>query len=283
MFGVQQCGVVRACVAECGIRPTTWAIAVLLAGCSADVPGWDGSQWRMSSTPDDGATGVDRQARIVVDLERLPLLNTINTSTVHLHAGVIDAWVDISLRPVTRQLWLTPRAPLEPDTQYELAIQGLNDLDGEGPPEPFRTHFTTGRALGQPATEPLVDAAKAVKLLAANCAGASCHGGDDPADGLDLASATGIEATAKNHIATQAYVGTPDGANKVGTLFVASPLIIDSAGDHGEPARSYLVYKMLADPHIVGDPMPPPQHRPLLTRADVQMVADWIHVGAPTP
>jgi mono/diheme cytochrome c family protein len=47
----------------------------------------------------------------------------------------------------------------------------------------------------------------------------------------------------------------------------------------GEPASSYLMYKVLADDHIRGEPMPP--SGPRLDAEELELLASWIRSGAP--
>jgi hypothetical protein len=267
--------------ASVSLRSLSIALTAMCA-CGSDATGWDGSQWRIAVHPSDGATGVARQQRLEVDLEQLPLRNTVSESTVRLSAGVIHPQVGLTLRPVPRMLWITPVIPFDADVTFELEISGIVDLDGESPPQPFRSAFTTGQALGDPGKPLDVDAKAVVDTIIARCGSASCHSGEQPALGLDMSSTGAIDATAKNHIASQAYVGTETGPGSTGVLFAATPLIIQADEMSGEPARSYLVLKILDDPHIVGDRMPPAGAK-ALTQLEIQRIADWIQVGAPLP
>jgi hypothetical protein len=249
------------------------------AACSADLPGSDDSAWRITSDPADGAMGVARQGRITVALGRLPLPRSVSRASVSLRSGSVGWWLDLRLQPARRELWITQRGALESETTYQLQLDGLVDLDGVTQPEPYRVLFATGRELGAVAPNPTVDAAEVLALLHARCARSECHAGESSAAGLDLASGSGIEATARN-VAVQLYAATQAPAPR-GSLYVAAPLIIDATAGHGEPARSYLVYKLLGDEHILGDRMPPARESPL-GESEVQLVIDWIFAGAPT-
>jgi hypothetical protein len=196
-----------------------------------------------------------------------------------LRSGSITSWLDLRLQPARRELWITQRGLLEPETTYQLELRGLIDLDGMTQPEPYRALFATGTQLGAVAPDSAVDAAEVLALFHSRCARMECHAGESPAAGLDLATRSGIEVTARN-IAVQLYAGTDSQAPR-GSLYVAAPLIIDATAGHGEPARSYLVYKLLGDEHILGDRMPPAPEAPL-SESDVQRVIDWIYAGAPT-
>jgi hypothetical protein len=48
----------------------------------------------------------------------------------------------------------------------------------------------------------------------------------------------------------------------------------------GDPANSYILYKLRGAPGIVGDRMPPPPEK-MLTPAEIQSIEDWIAMGAP--
>jgi hypothetical protein len=254
------------------------AFLVLLTSCTSEFPHWDDAGWRLTSAPADGAQRVDRQGRIVVQLDRLPLPRSVTRSSVALHSGAVSASLDLRVQPVTREIWITQRAPLEVGVIYELVVQGLVDLDGVEQPKPYRARFETGTQLGslEPQAAPAPD--EVLALLADRCASNACHGGEEPARGLDLASAAGIETTAKNAASQSHTTSTVAGR---GTLNLPSPLIIDASAKRGDPATSYLVYKLLGEPHILGDPMPPPGEAPL-TDPEIQQVCDWIYAGAPT-
>ncbi|HEX4355482.1 MAG TPA: hypothetical protein VHZ95_21300, partial [Polyangiales bacterium] len=92
--------------------------AIGAAACSADLPRWDGSGWRVASTPSDGANGVDRQGLITLQLERLPLPNTVTSATVRLHSAMVQANYEIRVQPVTREIWLLLQTPLESEITY---------------------------------------------------------------------------------------------------------------------------------------------------------------------
>jgi hypothetical protein len=259
----------------------TWALAVGAIGCSPELPQWDGSGWRVASTPANGAEGVDRQGRITLALERLPFPNTVSNGTLSVKSGAVQARFELRFQPVSREVWLSLQRPLEPEITYQIDLAGVSDLDGDTLPEPYHARFKTGTQLGKPDPEPEVDVAQVLGLLRQRCAEAGCHSEADQASGLDLSKDTGIEATARN-MASQAYNGGTSGGDiGRGTLFLASPLIIEATRGRGSPERSYLIYKVLGEEHILRDPMPPPGHEPL-SRAEIQLLSDWIYAGAPT-
>jgi hypothetical protein len=257
------------------------ALIISTAGCSPELPQWEGSAWHLASTPANGAEGVDRRARITIELERLPLPNTVTHGTVSLKSGAVGAAFELRFQPLSREVWLLLQSPLEPHVSYLLDLNGFSDLDGDPQPEPYHARFKTGMQLGTPEPAPQVDVANVLSLLRERCATAGCHSEADQASGLDLSTRTGIEASARNK-PSQAYTdGTTGGDVGRGTLQLAAPLIIAANGPRGSPERSYLVYKVLGEEHILRDPMPPPRYEPL-SREEIQLLCDWIYLGAPT-
>ena len=256
------------------------ALPSLLA-CSPELPEWDEATWHIASTPADGANGVDRRGRIVVAFDRLPLANSIGHGSVDLRSGSVRSALDLRLQPLTRELWIDVRAPLEPEIRYELELRDLLDLDAQRQPKPYRARFETGVSLGEISPDPELNVSDVLALLAQRCGRQGCHGGADPLAGLDLGSAAGIEITAKNVPSAIVQGSTPRGAGTSGLLHVAAPLRIDTTGERGEPARSYLIFKLLGPDHILGDVMPPPGE-PALSASEIQQLCDWIYAGAPT-
>lgn len=96
-------------------------------------------------------------------------------------------------------------------------------------------------------------------ILRPSCARLECHGGAAPLEGLDLASADSLMATALDRPSRQ-----------VPALSLIRP---------GDPYRSYLMRK-LRDSYKYGTAMPPPPE-PLLCQAKVEAVEAWIRAGAP--
>jgi hypothetical protein len=271
----------RFAAASRGVLAGVAIASIALLACSPELPEFEAPRWRFHSTPAEDARDVDRMGRIVVEFDRLPLPNTVDRSSVRLRSGAQYAWLDLRLQPLRRELWIDLRVPLEPQVRYELEVRGLIDLDALPQPEPYRAQFETGAQLGTTASEPAPDAAQILALLAERCARSGCHGADAPAAGLDLGSAQGIEASAKNVRSQRLRGSTPRGAGRTGLLYDAAPVLIDAAARRGDPARSYLIYKLLGPDHILGDVMPPPGE-PELTPEEIQRLCDWIYAGAPT-
>jgi hypothetical protein len=265
-----------------GLSQRVLLSAAFLVACSPELPVLGDGAWQLASTPGDAAEGVGRQARIVVALDRLVMPNSIDRAHVSVRSGSIAAATDLRLQPLTRELWIDLRGPLDPGVRYELQVRDLVDLDALPQPGPYRAHFQTGFELEErvPEAGAGVDVSEILRLLDARCARQSCHGGSDPVVGLDLGSASGIERSARN-ARSQVLRSSPSGAGSSGLLYIAAPLLIDTTATRGDPARSYLIYKLLGPDHILGEVMPPPGE-PSLSRVEIQALCDWIFAGAPT-
>jgi hypothetical protein len=189
-------------------------------------------------------------------------------------------------------------APLAEITRFELNVQ-----DDGGHPAPYDVPSTADHFCAAPApgTRGVRD------ILGPNgCGYSPCHGGSTPPEGLNLGSVAGLQATAIGQSAHGAQEGEngriPDETpSRFGR---AMPII-----DRGVPGNSYLVYKLLANPHtklavpfpagdagavppevkriqdsiIAGMPMPPSNGwTAALREGEAEWIADWILQGAPT-
>lgn len=233
----------------------------------------------VSTVPAAGAVEVDRAAPMRVVFDRPLLPRSVDRMTVVVRSGTRVMPVAVRADPVLPGLVVTPSGALEPTARWELRVDGVRDLDGTLA-EALVVPFDTGSASTVPSPPPPPAWSEIGPLLAASCG--PCHAGERGALGLDLASAEGVRATAIAVPALQTgNASSPTGSPRVG--LVGLPRISVLAGG-GAPELSYLVYKVLGDPHVQGDRMPPPSDAgatPLSTD-DVRRIAEWIRAGAPT-
>jgi hypothetical protein len=184
--------------------------------------------------------------------------------------------------PVARILHAEPFTgrPLEPNVVYRLQVAGVEDLDGRAMAEPVEIQFETGAVEG-PLPEPPepVSWATVSPILTAHCTGAGCHGPSRAALGLDLSNGPAVRETALGVPSTQVASGSPGAEGVAGARGLVGLPIVDAQVDRGRPETSYLVYKVLGDPHILGDPMPPDAP---LSGASIRRLTGWIAGGAPT-
>jgi hypothetical protein len=234
----------------------------------------------LSSDPEDGAQGVDRAKSVRVRFDRALAPEDVHRGNVALVSGARSAFLAPRFDPVDHALLLDIAGePLDPNVLWRVELGELRDLE-LAPMEPVTLSFRTGdQAVGDP---PLAAPSFAdVAPIFERCASAGCHAGPDAVLGLDLSSAEAIRRTAVGIAAEQVRVGVEgerpwDGAD--GLFGLAR---IDVAADRGNPAQSYLLYKVLGDPHIAGARMPPAPAAPL-SEGELRALADWILVGAPS-
>jgi hypothetical protein len=184
---------------------------------------------------------------------------------LRLYTGDPDA-NSVALSPeyrlIERVVVFRPQRALHPNTLYTAEVVTSTDpklgfwaFDGAPLREgavPLRFSFTTGSGPVQVATPPVLPAETCDTMISgpfASCA--TCHitqPGDEtgPPMGLDLSSPRGLYYTAIQHVAHQTETG-----NSVLNQGLESP---DRFGvqmnivDPGNPANSYLMYKLLAKP-----------------------------------
>ncbi len=256
-------------------------LCLCASACDFSVPETGDAAWTLSSVPADGATGVARSGRLVVTLDRLVQPRSASPDTLTLRSGTASVRATIRVEPVRREIWLDidPARPFEPETTYELSVDGLVDLDGRAQSEPYHAIFRTGVALGAGAQDPAVSAAPVLALLSEHCASARCHGASDPAAGLDLSSPMGIEATAVGAL-SHGRSGIVNGQPVPGALWLTNLRVVEVVAGRGDPAMSQLIYKVLGDSHVTGEPMPPSGAR--LDRTQLETLSAWVMAGAPT-
>ncbi|HEX2676746.1 MAG TPA: hypothetical protein VHM19_08905 [Polyangiales bacterium] len=215
----------------------------------------------------------------MIQLDRRVLPRSVQLSGVHVRSGVVYGHTSLRAMPVQRELWLDldDDHPLDPETSYVIEADGLLDLDGNALDEPFHATFRTGLELGMPVPAPQADAAAALMLLAERCATRGCHSARDAALGLDLSDYAGIARTAIG-ARSRAPTGSIGEEGARGSFTLSALRIIDLVAGQGEPATSLLVYKILGDPHVAGEPMPPAKS---LDATEIELLSAWIEAGAP--
>ncbi|MCC6875974.1 MAG: Ig-like domain-containing protein [Sandaracinaceae bacterium] len=249
-------------------------IAGLAPACDVPFEAASSGPVAVGSEPAQGQRDVDRAASLRVFFDRRILPREAERAQVRLVSGERSSFLFVWVDPLEAALVVRPSVALDPDVQWRLQVEGLRDLDGVEMAEPWEVAFQTGAgAVGDPVPPPLSFADVAPVL--ASCTGESCHGGPSPALGLDLSSAAAVGRTAVGVPARLSQSGGP------GRLGLEGLPRVDVVAGVGRPATSFLLYKVLGDPHVTGDPMPPPPAAPL-SPAALATLAAWIAAGAPT-
>ncbi|MEQ8454738.1 MAG: Ig-like domain-containing protein [Sandaracinaceae bacterium] len=233
----------------------------------------------LGAAPADGEGDADRAGPFRVFFDRRLFPRDVNRGRVSLESGTRGSFLALRFDPVDRVLLVSPQAQLDPATRYRLTLEGLRDLEGRAMASRTVITFETGEdAVWEPPPEAPTWAD--VAPLFAGCASEGCHVGPAPALGLDLSSGEAVARTAIGVPAVQTRVGARDrvwyGASSLDGL-----ARIDVVAGQGQPARSYLLYKALGDPHAAGERMPPSPD-PALDARSLRRLADWILAGAPT-
>jgi len=222
----------------------------------------------LGTRPEEGETDVDRGVWLTITYDRPLDPRTVGRESVTLSSGPLVPFLEVRFDPVTRTLRARPFGgrPLEPSVRYTLEVSGVRDLDG-ALAKVRAFGFRTGETFSAPPGEGLTTWASVAPIFTTHCVDA-CHDGGARSAGLDLRTLASTRETTVGVPADQT-----GGTGAVGRLGLGGMARIEGA----DPARSYLLYKMLADPHVWGEPMPPGGP---LARSDVALVADWILGGA---
>ncbi|AKF06491.1 Ig-like domain-containing protein [Sandaracinus amylolyticus] len=256
-------------------------LAAFVIAVACDVPNEpapDGSAPRVIATvPAPAADDVDRLARMQVVFDRPLAPSSVSAASVRVVSGARVVPIAVHADPTLPGLRIVPQSELDPDARWELRVEGVRDLDGVVA-QRHVVVFRTGRAASAPPDE-VPPWSEIGPLLAQRCG--ECHGGEASVLGLDLGSAEGVRSTAIRVASRQTGERPRAGAVVTG---LGGMTRIEVFGSAGRPEESYLVYKLLGDPHVAGERMPPPgdagDHA--LSRDEIARVAAWIRGGAPT-
>lgn len=243
------------------------------------------SEWVVSSFPESGDTDVSRTGTMAIELDRRVFPDSVTRDTVQISSGEIFSWLLVYFEPVTQQIviGLYPDRPLKPFVTYRLIVQGLVDLDGETQPETHQVMFRTGSQLEETIPAPFAEWSRIDAIFQQSCAHANCHAGSTPALGLNLSNAIGVRQTAIGASSSELPKNMISAEGADGLFSLSGFRIIDVSVSFGQPASSYLMYKVLDDSHIVGRAMPPPDSDlPLLDRQELEALSAWILFGATT-
>lgn len=212
--------------------------------------------------------------------DRLLAPSTIDRALVRVTTGGLQAFAGLRYDVLRRELGVYPNPnDLRPGLEYVLTVDvGLRGWDGSALAAPVVVRFRpTAREAVAPDVAPSLRW-QVAPLLARRCAGSGCHGGIEPAMGLDLSSAGAIRASAVGVLARErggrAFAEALD--PRWSTMARVDPGI---APGQGRPEYSYLVYKLLGEGPIWGARMP--RGRAPLGDEETRLVVDWVAAGAP--
>lgn len=216
--------------------------------------------------------------------DRLLAPRSVARATVGIVSGPSTVFGRVRYDPARRRVAFEYDAEsLVPGAEYHLVVRpGLAAWDGA------TTGETTVRSFlaSTDAVPPGIDVNRVslsrqiAPLLRERCATGGCHSAVRPVMNLDLSSPAAVRNTTVGVVSHEREPWRPESSSATDPQW-GSMLRIDAGREpgHGEPAYSYLLYKVLGDGPILGDRMPPPGFEPLAAE-DMNALADWIAQGA---
>lgn len=238
------------------------------------------SPWAVDVKPASGQTAVSVWTELVVSLDRRIWPQSLRADTLRVQSGESTPMLSLTYDPVDLEVRARARAPLLSETAYTVTMDGLVDLDGVPQPEPIRVVFATGTGGAHPPPRPSAAWREVAPILRTRCALPGCHGGGQPAFGLDLSGPQAVEATAVGVASRLHRSGPTRDTVPRGHHTLAGLPIIDRLGMNGQAGTSYLLYKLVGDPHVLGERMP--AGAPPLAPEELGLLRDWIASGAST-
>ena len=226
----------------------------------------------VSSAPADGADQVPVDTPISLAFSDFPDPDTVGLDTVMLSSGVQTRLGGVAVDLITRSIRFRIRNRLSANLSYLVTVlPGVQSMTGCSTKSDQRT-FRTGSGPTDPPLPPAPIPAFSdiLSIFAARCAGAGCHRADDGGDGCLAYPPMGLSLCDRD---AWAALVNADATELAGIKRVLP----------GDPARSYLIRKLVSDP--AGGPVPTtPGHRdpPDAPLDDVELraISDWIDGGA---
>jgi hypothetical protein len=258
-------------------------------GCDHDVPDplyQSTGPELIEAAAESSAAGMSRRPTLWATFDRALLPITVHGGNIQLLSGASSIALDLEHGLLAPQITatLTSAQPLAPMTIYRLLIKDVWDLDRGQMQAPIEVAFRTEAVEPAPATPPdEVGWSDVSSIFSQQCAGAGCHQGPQPAMGLDLATAQGVRDTAVGRMSRQYYRSTAGSEGSAGLIRLTDLRIVDVLAGKGRPTRSYMMYKIVGDSHILGQRMPPRSaDREPLSTLEQSTIQTWIFAGAPT-
>lgn len=250
--------------------------ATLLASCDFSAAR-DTRPWQLEVQVDaDGRVPAVGPLRIALDRRLSPW--SVDRASVSLTSGNVGEWTFPSTDPTRNELVIELARPLLPETSYVITLRALEALDGRVLAADRQLLVTSNDETELPPRPTFGEAAQVLELLRARCAGSGCHDATSRASGLVLDGPDGIAETAIGQPATEVALNVGIDARATGLWGLP---IIAANGQSTSVGFSYLIYKVLGDPRVLGEVMPPPAVGAALSAEEVELLARWIRAGAP--
>lgn len=226
-----------------------------------------------------------RDAPIGFEVDRLLSPRTVSRATVQVTSGETRLRGRIVYDPARRRVSFVPEpGQMREGLEYYLAVwPALAAWDGTTLERGMLQRFVASDEVyspPMPAARPTLSGDVA-PLLVRRCATWRCHVGPNAAMGLDLSSAAAIFDSTVGVASRERPL--PPGASTAETdPRWGGMLLVDPGHEsgRGQPAYSYLFYKIAGEGPILGTRMPPPELEGL-SADEIAIVSDWIARGAP--
>lgn len=200
--------------------------------------------------------------RIELGFDRLlqPASITRQTFSLQSPGGEIVYTPNVAYDPVARIVTITPLTTagqaLVSGQSYEIIIaapqnaadvNGVRAIDGATIAKgSLQIAFSVSAASPTPPPTVTIDFCNDISpIIGFKCALPTCHGGNTPAEGLVLDPFSGIAMTAIGRVSQESNTGPRSLASPPTLLFGEDMPIIDATGATGDPANSWLMYKVL--------------------------------------
>ncbi|MFO0556880.1 MAG: hypothetical protein U0269_02560 [Polyangiales bacterium] len=195
---------------------------------------------------------------------------SINRATITVQSGGVSLTPRLRYEPVQHAVRvLIDAGEVREDLEYELSVRGgITAWDGAiaAGQATVRLRFVRRAPV---ASRSVSFRGEVAPLLQERCSSAMCHGGAEPAMGVDLSTP---EAIVRTTIAAPSRLWSSSAPG--GEFYWAGMTLIE----RGSPGESFLLYKLLGDGPMRGAQMP--RGAAPLSASELQRISDWIAEGA---
>jgi hypothetical protein len=213
----------------------------------------------ISTQPPAEATNVSRRGMVTFFFDAPLHPGNIVQNAIIVTSGELSQPGFTSYDPSARALIYRPEGRYRRNLRYRARLaEGLRGLRHREQVEEFSFAFWVGEddvAGPLPSVGALSE--ELATVLTSNCGYGGCHGPPTPAAGLDVSHPAALAATAVGQQSWQWW-----GWDRIAP---------------GSAGWSYLVYKIIGEDSVLGDPMPPVG---LLSAAQQERIVQWINGGA---
>lgn len=234
----------------------------------------------LSSSPAEGAIVASGKPVFRARFNRRLFPSTVNRRSVRVISGDYQGVLSVRFDPIESEVQaeLLDTEDLIAGVTYRFILGSeLEDFEGNHIDEPLEIHFEVTEGAPESFFRRDVSFAEVAPIFEEACATSGCHDANTRAVGLDLSTEGAVRETAVGATSRE-FPTTPEGF--LGVTSFAGMRLVDVIGDAGRPEYSYLMYKVLGDPHVFGTVMPPTTFTRQLSDDEIETLGAWIYAGA---